>query len=121
MAKKVFGAGKRFGARYGKKLRDKFAKVEAEHRRRHKCPYCMSLAVKRSAVGIWKCRKCLSTFTGKAYTIPNKIIIKQEFGKEDVVQVTAEEPVVEKEEKPQKYKEKKDKEQDKDQEEVQIG
>ena len=104
---KSVASGKRFGARYGKRLRDKLARIEAEQRKKHKCPYCRTHAVKRVAAGIWGCKKCSSVFTGKAYTIPKKIVIKQELGKEEVVEVTEEEGTPEKveEEKPQKYKE----------------
>ena len=60
---------KRFGARYGRKTREKFSQVEAVQRGKHKCPYCQKVAVKRLAVGIWNCNKCQATFTGKAYTL----------------------------------------------------
>ena len=68
------GSVKRFGARYGRKLKVKFSKIETEQRKLHKCPYCSKTAVKRIAVGIWNCRKCNAKFTGKAYSITNKII-----------------------------------------------
>ncbi|MBI2558625.1 50S ribosomal protein L37ae [Candidatus Woesearchaeota archaeon] len=63
------GSVKRFGARYGRKPKLKFSKIEAEQRKLHKCPYCSKTAVKRVAVGIWHCRKCNAKFTGKAYAI----------------------------------------------------
>ncbi len=59
---------KRFGARYGRKPRAKFALIEALHRGRHKCPYCNREAVSRLAAGIYQCRKCSTKFAGKAYT-----------------------------------------------------
>ena len=68
---------KRFGARYGRKLKLKFSKIETEQRKLHKCPYCNKIAVKRVAVGIWNCRKCNAKFTGKAYSISKKIIAKE--------------------------------------------
>ncbi len=71
------GSVKRFGARYGRKLKLKFSKIEAEQRKLHKCPYCNKIAVKRVAVGIWNCRKCKAKFTGKAYSISKKIITKE--------------------------------------------
>ena len=71
------GSVKRFGARYGRKLKIKFSKIEAEQRKLHKCPYCNKTAVKRVAVGIWNCRKCNAKFTGKAYSISRKITIKE--------------------------------------------
>jgi large subunit ribosomal protein L37Ae len=60
---------KRFGARYGRRPKVQFAKIESVQRAKHKCPYCNKVAVKRLAMGIWQCRKCISKFTSKAYTI----------------------------------------------------
>ena len=68
------GSAKRFGARYGTKPKYEFAKIEKEQRKRHKCPYCNAVAVKRIAMGIWHCRKCDAKFTGKAYTIAKPIL-----------------------------------------------
>jgi len=59
---------KRFGARYGRKTKKKFAQVEKQQRAKHKCPYCNKIGVKRLAAGIWNCAKCNSKFAGKAYT-----------------------------------------------------
>lgn len=71
------GSVKRFGARYGRKLKLKFSKIEAEQRKLHKCPYCNRIAVRRAAVGIWNCKKCNAKFTGKAYSVSRKIITKE--------------------------------------------
>ena len=71
------GSVKRFGARYGRKLKLKFSAIEAEQRKLHKCPYCSKIAVKRVAVGIWKCRKCNAKFAGKAYSISKKVTLKE--------------------------------------------
>ncbi len=60
---------KRFGARYGRKTKKKFAMVENQQRAKHKCPYCNKTDVKRQALGIWKCQKCEVKFAGKAYKI----------------------------------------------------
>jgi len=62
---------KRFGARYGRKPKTKFVKIEALQRAEYKCPYCSKTAVKRVALGIWQCHKCDAKFAGRAYT-PNK-------------------------------------------------
>jgi large subunit ribosomal protein L37Ae len=67
------GSAKRFGSRYGSKPKHKFAKIEKEQRRKHLCPYCSHLKVKRLSVGIWHCKKCNSKFTGKAYTVSKAI------------------------------------------------
>ncbi len=65
---KVHGSVKRFGARYGRKLKQKVGKIEAA-RKQSVCPYCHSKRVARIASGIWSCRKCMSKFTGRAYTV----------------------------------------------------
>ena len=85
------GSVKRFGARYGRKPKIRFSKIETEQRKLHKCPYCSKIAVKRVAVGIWKCKKCDAKFTGKAYSVLKKIITKE--GK-----IAEEEPTIIKEE-----------------------
>ena len=72
------GSAKRFGARYGRKTKLKFSKVETEQRKLHKCPYCSKVAVKRIALGIWHWRKCNAKFTGKAYSVSKKIITKEQ-------------------------------------------
>ena len=89
--KSGLGSVKRFGARYGRKPKIKFSKIETEQRKLHKCPYCNKIAVKRIAVGIWNCRKCKAKFTGKAYSVSKKILAKE-------AQVLDEEPQIIKEE-----------------------
>ena len=69
MANTRLNSIKRFGARYGRTVKWNFAKIEAEQRKLHKCPYCNKIAVKREAAGIWQCNKCKSKFTGRAYTL----------------------------------------------------
>ena len=59
---------KRFGSRYGRKPKAKFALIEMAQRAKHKCPQCSRVQVKRLALGIWQCRKCDVKFTGKAYS-----------------------------------------------------
>ena len=71
------GSVKRFGARYGRKLKLKFSKIETEQRKLHKCPYCSKIAVKRVAVGIWQCRKCNAKFAGRAYSVTGTILTKE--------------------------------------------
>tara|TARA_Y100000294_G_scaffold177732_1_gene204507 strand:- start:4192 stop:4644 length:453 start_codon:yes stop_codon:yes gene_type:complete len=87
------GSAKRFGARYGSKPKHKFAKIEKEQRKKHKCPYCNYTKVKRIVVGIWHCRKCDSKFTGKAYTIAKTTISDEGAAEtEEKVQEQAEQP-----------------------------
>lgn len=63
---------KRFGARYGRNVKHRFAAVEAQHRKSYSCPYCHAERARRVAVGIWRCTKCSSKFTGRAYAVPRK-------------------------------------------------
>jgi len=77
MAKGKLGPTKRFGARYGRTVKHKLAKIERALKQNHECPYCMKKKVKRMSVGIWHCSKCKALFTGKAYTPESK----QTFGK----------------------------------------
>lgn len=79
MAKKAtYGSVKRYGSRYGKRVRDRYGKIEQEQRKSHKCPYCNYEKVKREAVGIWKCQKCDAKFTSKAYTVEKAPAIRIE-------------------------------------------
>ena len=79
MAQKAnFGSTKRFGSRYGKRLRDRYGTAEAEQRKTHKCPYCHYEKVNRLSKGIWSCDKCGVKFTSKAYTVTKAPQIKTE-------------------------------------------
>lgn len=71
MAKKIeFGSSKRFGPRYGRTNREKYAKIEKMQKSSYKCPYCMHKKVKRVNLGIWYCDTCKAKFTSKAYSVP---------------------------------------------------
>lgn len=74
---KLYGSVKRFGVRYGTKLKGKIAKIEAERHESTKCPYCSYSKAKRVNAGIWYCMKCKSRFTGKAYVIGTPAAIKE--------------------------------------------
>ena len=69
MATKKVGPSGRFGARYGRRLRQKVTEIEKKLKQWHKCPYCNKKRVRRLAAGIWFCRSCKSKFTGKAYEV----------------------------------------------------
>ena len=73
-----YGSVKKFGPRYGRTLKEKFGKIEKEQRKKHKCPYCAAIKVKRVSLGIWQCGRCKAKFTGKAYSITRKITFKEE-------------------------------------------
>jgi large subunit ribosomal protein L37Ae len=79
MAKKVKKLStKRFGTRYGRRLKEKVAEIESNYRKRNKCPYCGKTNVKRIALGIWNCRSCKTKFTGRAYSILKKKLVQEE-------------------------------------------
>ena len=59
---------KRFGARYGRRVKNNLKAVEDKRHAPQKCPFCLSTGSKRIAAGIWFCKKCDSKYTGKAYT-----------------------------------------------------
>lgn len=86
------GSSKKFGVRYGRRLRLKHEAVETEQKTKYQCPYCHKNAVKRKAVGIWECPKCSAVFTGRAYSIAKKS------GMEEAVGEQMEEPLEEVEE-----------------------
>jgi len=63
------GSTRRFGARYGRKIRSRVDAIESVLKQKHMCPYCHNNKAKRVSAGIWECRKCNSKFTGKAYKV----------------------------------------------------
>ena len=115
---KTLTSGRRFGARYGRRVRHKFSKIEAEQKKSHQCPYCNDMKVGRVSAGIWKCRKCDAKFTGRAYTVPKKVVITSEAAKEEEMieemEEAEEKETEEEKEKPVKYKEKQKEEQKED-------
>ncbi|MCJ2555511.1 MAG: 50S ribosomal protein L37ae [Candidatus Thermoplasmatota archaeon] len=64
---KKTGISGRFGARYGVTIRKRIRDVEREKVKKHLCPSCNHKAVKRVDTGIWRCRRCGTTFAGGAY------------------------------------------------------
>ncbi len=73
---KKYGSVKRFGPRYGRRIKDKVALIEELARKKHKCPYCKALKVKRVAAGIWNCNKCGAKYAGSAY-YPEEIVLRK--------------------------------------------
>lgn len=72
MTKKVGTTG-RYGARYGTRTKKIVNAIEKISKQSHECPYCERKALKRIAVGIWKCKKCGVKFAGGAYTPKSSI------------------------------------------------
>ena len=73
---------KRFGTRYGITGKLKFEKIEQKSRKLHKCPYCHYVKAKRTAAGIWECKKCGAKFAGDAYDLTKKSYTKRDEVKE---------------------------------------
>lgn len=86
-AQKGLGSVKRFGARYGRTTKLKLAKIEAEQRKDHECPYCGKTKVSRISYGIWQCSKCASKFAARAYTVGKRATVQ-----ESATQLVAEAP-----------------------------
>ena len=101
------GTTRRFGARYGIKIRDKLEKVEALQKAKHKCPICCKIgSIRRLAAGIFTCKRCKNKFTGKAYYLSKAASLKKiEEGKFIIDVGRPEEAVEEEAEKPTRYKE----------------
>ncbi|HLC67211.1 MAG TPA: 50S ribosomal protein L37ae [Candidatus Nanoarchaeia archaeon] len=68
---------KRFGARYGPRLRRKVGEIEHLKRNSTKCPMCNKDKVRREAMGIWFCTTCKKKFAGKAFTFTRKKTLQQ--------------------------------------------
>ena len=66
--KKVGVVGK-YGTRYGASLRKQIKKIEISQHAKYTCMFCGKQAMKRSAVGIWKCKACRKTVAGGAYNV----------------------------------------------------
>jgi large subunit ribosomal protein L37Ae len=79
----TYGSVRRLGSRYGRTIRFKLGKVESEQRKKHKCPYCSYVQVRRKTLGIWECKKCGSIFTNKAYTVGKLGSIREMSGDSD--------------------------------------
>ncbi|KAI9261259.1 60S ribosomal protein L37a [Helicostylum pulchrum] len=59
----------KYGTRYGASLRKTVKKMEITQHSKYTCTFCGKDAVKRTAVGIWKCKGCKKTMAGGAYTV----------------------------------------------------
>jgi len=56
---------RKFGVRYGKKIRDRYDSAKSKNV--YECPNCTKMSLRRLASGIWKCEKCGLKLAGKAY------------------------------------------------------
>ena len=74
---------RRYGVRYGRTVKHKLGKIEAQQKKAHACPYCHYPTVKRQAAGIWHCSKCGKTFASRAYTVSKPSAVKLEETREE--------------------------------------
>ena len=72
--KKVGIVGK-YGTRYGASLRKQIKKIEVSQHSKYFCSFCGKYSVKRSAVGIWKCKACNKIQAGGAYTLNTGVVL----------------------------------------------
>ena len=98
MKTKGQGSSKRYGVRYGRRLRQKVEAVEIMQKTKYQCPFCHKHAIKRMSVGIWQCPKCSSVFTAKAYNVPKQASVEKETGQEMLIETPEEEFTEEQEE-----------------------
>ena len=70
---KKVGTKRGLGVRYGSTIRKRDAKVFIGMKKKHKCPQCGFMKVRRESIGVWKCKKCDFTFAGGAYTPTTKL------------------------------------------------
>ncbi|KAJ0403221.1 hypothetical protein P43SY_000029 [Pythium insidiosum] len=66
--KKVGICGK-YGTRYGASLRKVVKKIEISQHAKYNCAFCGKDSIKRTVVGIWKCKSCHKTMAGGAYLL----------------------------------------------------
>ena len=66
--KKVGICGK-YGTRYGATLRKVVKKFEISQHATYVSPFCGKNSVKRTAAGIWKCKRTNKKIAGGAYTL----------------------------------------------------
>ncbi|CAG9322504.1 unnamed protein product [Blepharisma stoltei] len=64
--KKVGIVGK-YATRYGASLRKMVKKIEISQHDTYECAFCGKKTVKRTCVGIWKCKHCCKTIAGGAW------------------------------------------------------
>ena len=57
----------KYGTRYGAKLRKQVKAIEILQRTKYTCPFCGKDSIKRSAVGIWRCKACRRNIAGGAW------------------------------------------------------
>lgn len=52
---------------YGKRIREAVSAAAGKSKRKYACPECSRKAVRRTAAGVWLCKKCDRKFASGAY------------------------------------------------------
>ncbi|MBI4438566.1 50S ribosomal protein L37ae [Candidatus Woesearchaeota archaeon] len=73
-----YSSVKRFGPRYGRRLKEKLGAIEALKSKGSTCPQCRKSRLRRIASGIWSCKRCNVKMAGGAYTLERLILDKAE-------------------------------------------
>ena len=63
------GITRKYGTRYGSSLRKIAKKFEVSQRARYNCPFCGKSSVKRTVIGVWKCKACKKQIAGGAWEL----------------------------------------------------
>lgn len=89
-----------YGARYGKKIRERVKETQIEQN--PECPECGKKSLKRVSAGIWKCKSCGTKVAGGSYNLRtetgrkvSKALEKEEHIEEEIFEeeeTTEEEP-----------------------------
>lgn len=104
------GTTRRFGARYGIRVRANIDAVEAMQKENKKCPICRKeKSISRLAAGIFHCKHCNNKLTGKAYFLSSSANLKRTQQGKLVIDVGEPEVSVEEETEETTYREKKKK------------
>lgn len=64
---KKLGVIATYGARYGRRVRNKAKIVIESSRKKYDCPRCAYNSVVKVSTGIWHCKHCDYHFTGGAF------------------------------------------------------
>jgi len=59
----------KYGTRYGSSIRKQIKKIEVLQHSKYNCNFCGKNGIKRTAIGIWKCRKCNKCIAGGAWSL----------------------------------------------------
>lgn len=60
-------SAKRYGPKYGKRIRNKISSIEESEKSGHRCPECGSTSLKKESKGVWVCKKCGEKVAGGAW------------------------------------------------------